>query len=201
MTNWLLGGAAVAGLVLAGCSSGPPIHTTVGRPTAFCNDLANFANQVAALNNAANEPASTLAGQVQAGQQSLVKLEGEAPAGDTVGGHSVKADLGTEASAFAQLAARLSAASSTDPAAVKNALDNVNAQTGGSVTDATNRLDAYAKTVCGVTVGSPNPTTTTTAAPAGPTGPSTTAGPSSTIAPSSTTAPSSSGGPSSTTAP
>jgi hypothetical protein len=191
--NWLLGGAAVAGMALAGCSTGPPVHSTIGKGTTFCNDLSAFATQVDALNNAADEPLSLLASQIDAVHQSLVKLVDEAPAADTVGGHTVKSDLTTEASAFAQLSSKLASANPSDPNAVGNALAAVNAQLGGPLTDATNRLDQYAKKVCGVTVASPNPTTTTTPAASttstGP-GPSTTPAPAvGPTTPASTTAP------------
>jgi hypothetical protein len=169
-------------MALAGCSTGPPVHSTIGKGTPFCNDLSAFATQVDALNNAADEPLPVLASQIDAVHQSLVKLVEEAPAADTVGGHTVKSDLTTEASAFP-----------SDPNAVGNALAAVNAQLGGPLTDATNRLDQYAKKVCGVTVASPNPTTTTS--PAASTtstapGPSTTPAPAvGPTTPASTTAP------------
>ena len=184
MTNWVVGAAAVGALALVGCSTGPPIHSALPKGSPFCTDLGTFATQVEAVT--ANETLAQLIPQVEAVHQSLLKLQGEAPAGDTVGGHSVRTDLGTEASAFAELSSRLNGASSTDPNAVGNALSGVNAQQGGALTDATNRLDDYSKTVCGVSAVSPNPTTTTT--PASPTASTTAAPASTTAAPASTTA-------------
>jgi hypothetical protein len=171
MTNWLLGGAAVAALTVAGCSSGATIHSTITSAAPFCKDLQGFATQVEGLSNAANEPLSTLTPQVGAVYQSLAKLQSEAPSADTVNGHLVKADLATEASAFGALSGALASASTTDPNAAGNALDAVNAKYGGALTDATNRLDDYAHPVCGVTVTAPNPTTTTTTSGTSPVGP------------------------------
>jgi outer membrane murein-binding lipoprotein Lpp len=175
MTNWLLGGAAVATLLLAGCATHATINKTIGSGSPFCKDLQSFATEVQGMDNAANEPLSTLTPQVDGVHQSLVKLQGEAPAADTVNGHLLKTDLGTEATAFGALSNALAGVRTSDPNAVGNALSQVNAKYGGALTDATNRLDDYGKSACGVTVAPPNPTTTTA-----PTGSTTTAGPAST---------------------
>ena len=160
-------GTALAGTVLAGCASGPVIHSTIGQGSKFCGDLSSFSLQAEELNNGGTLAA--LQSEVPAVHQALVTLAQEAPPADTVGGHLVKTDLNTEATAYGQLATALQQADPSDPNAAGDALKKVEEQSGGAVTDATGRLDDYAHKACGV-----NPTSvsgasgaTTPVAPAG----------------------------------
>jgi hypothetical protein len=177
-------GALVAALGLSACASGPPIKSSVGKGTPFCTEMGTAATLAATLSPA--EPLATLQQQVTAVHAELLKLQSQAPAADTVGGHLLKTDIGTEANGLAQLATQLQNANphSTDP--VQTALTAVQASLGGELTAATDRVDDYAKSVCGVvevtgitttTAGggttATSVTTATTLAPSGPTlGPS-----------------------------
>jgi hypothetical protein len=167
-------GALVAALGLSACASGPPIKSSVGKGTPFCNEMGTAAALAATLSP--SEPLATLLPQVTAVHAELVKLQGLAPATDTVGGKLLKTDLGIEASGLAQLATQLQNANphSADP--VQTALAAVQASMGGDLTAATGRVDDYAKTVCGVvevtgitTTTSGSAPTVTTIAPSGPT--------------------------------
>jgi hypothetical protein len=179
----LVAAAAAASLVLlAGCST-VHIKSTVGQGSQFCTDIATFANDVVVLNDAAAQSRDELIQTLTPLHAQVVKLEAEAPAADTVNGHSVKEDLGTLVTVYSALLTELQNASPTDPNAVKNALHTVNTQHGQAATDAVTRLDAYASNVCKVSI----PTTTTTAP--GASKPSTTATTSAQVGP---TAPSSS---------
>ena len=178
--------AAASLLLLAGCAKGPTIKSTVGQGSTFCTDIATFANDVVVLNDAAAQSRDELIQTLTPLHAQLVKLEAEAPTADTVNGHSVKEDLGTLVTVYGDLLTELQNASPTDPNAVKNALHTVNAKYGQAATDAVTRLDAYASTVCHVsipttttsTTGSSKPSTTSTTSPqVGPTAPSPTSAP------------------------
>jgi len=169
-------GVLVAAVGLSACASGPPIKSTVGKGTPLCNEFGTAAALSATLSPA--EPLATLAQQVAAVHAELLKLQSLAPATDSVGGHLLKTDLGTEASGMAQLATLLQNANthSTDP--VGNALATAEASLGDELTTVTGRVDDYAKSVCGVaevtgitttTSGGTPATTATTVAPSGPT--------------------------------
>jgi hypothetical protein len=184
-------GAVTAALLLAGCAAGATIKTTIGPGSQFCNDLGTFVPQAAALNDAAGESRATLLQMLPPIQALLAKLQNEAPAGDTVNGKSMKADLGVVARVEGDLLTALQSTSATDPAAVQKARAPVYAKEGQALTDAVGRLDAYASAVCKVstgsaptTTGSPPATTTSsvpatpsTAVPVGPAAPTTTAAP------------------------
>ena len=185
----LVAAAAAASLVLlaglAGCST-VHIKNTVGQGSQFCTDMATFANDVVVLNDAAAQTRDELIQTLTPLHAQLQKLEAEAPTADTVNGHSVKQDLGTLVTVYGELLTELQNASPTDPNAVKNALHTVNAKYGQAATDAVTRLDAYASTVCHVsipttttsTTGSSKPSTTSTTSPqVGPTAPSPTSAP------------------------
>jgi hypothetical protein len=182
-------GATIAGaLALAGCASGAVIHATIGSASAFCTDLGTFSNQAQGLNDAAGDTPATLVTSLKTVTAELDKLVGEAPTADTVNNHLVKADLKTEASAFDQLVTNLGSASPDDPNATANALKEVESSQGGTLVDATNRLDDYSKSVCKISVSS----TSTTAGPSTTAAASTTAAPAAvTVAPGSTVAPAS----------
>ena len=183
----LVAAAAAASLVLlAACAAGPTIKSTVGSSSQFCADITTFANDVVVLNDAAAQSRDELIQTLTPLHEQLVKLEAEAPTADTVNGHSVKQDLGTLVTVYGELLTELQNASPTDPNAVKNALHTVNAKYGQAATDAVTRLDAYASTVCHVsipttttsTTGSSKPSTTSTTSPqVGPTAPSPTSAP------------------------
>jgi hypothetical protein len=183
----LVAAAAAASLVLlASCAKGPTIKSTVGPGSPFCTDMATLANDLVVLNDAAAQSRDELIQTLTPLHAQLVKLEAEAPAADTVNGHSVKEDLGTLVTVYGDLLTELQNASPTDPNAVKDALHTINAKYGQAATDAVNRLDAYANTVCHVSIpttttttpGSSRPSTTsTTSAQVGPTAPSSTSVP------------------------
>jgi hypothetical protein len=154
----LVAAAGAASLVLlAACATGPTIKSTVSSSSPFCTDMATFANDVVVLNDAAAQSRDELIQTLTPLHAQLVKLEAEAPTADTVNGHPVKEDLGTLVTVYGDLLTQLQAASPTDPNAVKDTLHTVNAKSGQAATDAVTRLDAYASTVCHVSI----PTTTT----------------------------------------
>jgi hypothetical protein len=134
-----------------GCSTGTSIHSTVGPGSQFCTDLAAFASSAQELENGAGMGRDQLLAALMPVHDLLVKLEAEAPAADTVNGKSVKDDIATLVTVSSQIITDLQTSSSTSPTAVKDVLNAANAQHGEAVTDAVNRLDAYASSVCKVT--------------------------------------------------
>ncbi len=169
-------GAAVAALILAGCSTQAPIHNTVGVGSKFCNDLNGVMTQLLSLDSAANYPLTQLQQALQPIESQLTQAQSDAPTADTVGGHSVKTDLTTVLTAYRALLARLQQAAPSDPAAVSDALKPVNDQYGEAVTGAAGRLDDYANRICHIappTSTTSSTTTPTTVVPAGPVGPTT----------------------------
>jgi len=190
-------GAVTSALLLAGCAGGATIKTTIGPGSPFCNDLTTFAPEASTLNDAAAQSRAALLQELPPIQALLVKLENEAPTGDTVNGKPLKADVGVVARVYGDLITDLRNASPTDPTAVTKAHEAVDAKDGQALTDAIGRLDAYAGPVCKVSVPSATATTSssvpgaastvapvgpaapTTAVPLGPAAPTTTAPPTS----------------------
>jgi hypothetical protein len=160
---WLMGAAALSALVLAGCSGGANISPiTIGSHDKLCTDVAAFQAQAAALEaESATGSLATVRSAVSAVKASLDTLQADAAKlPDKVNGHLVRDDLATAASTYSALDAALAAANPTDPNALQGALTSVLNKEGQAFTQATGRLDAYTKKVCGLVVN--NPTTTTT---------------------------------------
>lgn len=180
-------GALVSASLLAGCAGGATIKTTIGPGSPFCNDLGTFATKAVTLTDAAGSSRAALLQALPPIHDLLVKLQGEAPTGDTINGKPLKADIATVASVYAATIAALQNAGATDPAAVRTALASVDAKQGQALTDAINRLDAYTSPVCKVGAVSPSVSTSTSVpssvGPVGPAAPSTTAPATATTAP------------------
>jgi len=157
---WLAGGV-IAALTVTACASGPSVRASVIKGSPFCNDLSTFAGQLVVLSNEADAPLATLQQAVPPIHAQLLKLAQEAPAADTVNGHSVKADLMTVANVYGDLATALTTASPNGPNAVGDVLAAEEAKDGAALTQAVGRLDPYTKDACGVAVVSPSPSTTT----------------------------------------
>jgi len=160
MTRWLAVGAAVVVLSVTGCSKGATITGTVVQSSQFCTDAGSFGGQAQTVEAAATH-------------DRLVKLVSEAPP-DKVNGHAVRDDITTVADAYGALSAQLGVADPNGPVAVAKAQVAVQAKYGEALTKATDRLDAYTKQVCKLTV-----TNTVTSAAGG----ATTSGPQTTVAP------------------
>jgi len=178
MTRWLAAGAAVAVLSVTGCSKGATITGTVVQSSQFCTDAGSFGGQAQTVEAAASAAAAsgdraTLQRQTAATHDRLVKLVSEAPP-DKVNGHAVRDDITTVADVYGALSAQLGVADPNGPGAVAKAWAAVQVKYGEALTKATDRLDAYTKQVCKLTV-----TNTVTSAAGG----ATTSGPQTTVAP------------------
>jgi hypothetical protein len=121
--------------------------------------MSDFATAAQALENGAGMSRDALIAALTPVHAQLVKLEGEAPPTDTVDGKSVKEDLGTLVAVSSELIGELQNVSPSDPAAVQKVLSSVNQQHGEAVTNAVNRLDAYASKVCKISTSTSGPTT------------------------------------------
>ena len=173
MTRWLAVGAAVVVLSVTGCSKGATITGTVVQSSQFCTDAGSFGGQAQTVEAAASADRATLQRQTAATHDRLVKLVSEAPP-DKVNGHAVRDDITTVADVYGALSAQLGVADPNGPVAVAKAQVAVQAKYGEALTKATDRLDAYTKQVCKLTV-----TNTVTSAAGG----ATTSGPQTTVAP------------------
>jgi hypothetical protein len=192
-------GAVVAAFALAGCSSGATINPkTLGPHDKLCVDTLAFQSQAAALEQASTSGTLSDLQTVSAATRDALKglVTDAATLPDKVNGHLVRDDLATAAATYTALAQQLQAASPSDPNAVSTALSAVQSKEGQAFTDATGRLDAYTSKVCGLSPNGPPTTapasaTSTSVAPIGPTGATTTGAPSAstttTAAPSSST--------------
>lgn len=172
MTAWLAGGVLMAAVGLTGCSKGATITGTAVGGTPFCVDAGKFQAQAQALEAAAGADLGTLQQQMSMTRDVLVKLQGEAPA-DKVNGHPLKGDITTVVDVYGALAAQLQGADPKDPQAVTKALAGVQAKDGESFTQAADRLDAYTKQVCKISVSAavttiPVGASTTSVSPIGP---------------------------------
>jgi outer membrane murein-binding lipoprotein Lpp len=176
----LVSSVVVGALALAGCSSGPTIAPiTIGKSDQLCTDTSTFQAQAAALEAASTTgDLTSLQKEAKATHDALAQLQTDAAKlVDKVNGHLVKDDLATAAATYAALTDALNAANPSDPNALSKALASVQAKEGQTFTQATTRLDAYTKKVCGLTTATTTtggPTTTSTVVPVGPTGSPTT---------------------------
>jgi hypothetical protein len=162
---WALGAAALA--LLAGCAGGAVIKPpSITASSKFCTDVQAFASKAAVLTDLAGQDRETLLRELPGIETSLKDLESEAPVPDTVNGKSLKTDIGTMARVVQDLIDALQQSANT-----RAALSAVNGKDGQALTDAVGRFDDYASAVCKVGQVAPGASTTTTAAPTGPTAP------------------------------
>lgn len=168
MKAWASGAAVVCALVSAGCSAGANVSPiTIGRSDTLCTDMGAFQGQAAQLEAASVQgDLTTIRTQVSGAADALAHLQADAAKlPDKVNGHLVRDDLAVAASTYSALKDALAAAKDGDPNGLTNALASVQSKEGQQFTQATGRLDAYTKKVCGLVVSSPtstNPSSTTT---------------------------------------